>query len=678
MCGRDRNLLATLAHLLGAHDLGVRNLVVITGDPPKMGDFPDATAVYDLDSIGILKLATRLNHGVDPGGKPLGATTRFLLATGAEPAALNYEREIARLKDKKAAGAELVMTQPVYSPEVLDRFLDDVAPLGLPVLVGLLPLASHRNAEFLHNEVPGMQVPEAIRERMRKAGSGAAARKEGVAIAREMLGAVRGRVAGAYVMPPLRAPRARARGGGRLSGPAMKLALAAGFALVLAMPDLLAGCHRATLDMAAGPPDAATAAASDAQDALLPARCKKTDVAFALDQGRGLADLEIGDGIAYPGGFAVGLVHHAAAGRVAAVALLRRDPVGLTRVLDLGPTIGDAPPPRIGWRAGELVAAAFAPNEASPEGGTPSARTDATRDVAIYSLADGAAAAAPPLSVPQRRDDSLALDLAFAGPAGLLVWDEATSAPRGVVKAASFTRDHAGAAHDVSPPDSDAELPSVVAQGGGFAVVWIARRPEPASALDGSPNEATGEARAFGWLEMAAVDAQGQPAGAVRRLTPATGHVSAYDVATLPASGGGAPSFLVVARDDGEAIDGSGGALLRLRVTGDGAEPPVVVATEGLGRGAPSFVSGVDTSARRSPRTSGARAFVGGQGRASPAPSSRRRGRAPASPSSEDALDDARALLFTGGHASGPTTSDVLVAAPSDSAAQLRIYACAR
>jgi methionine synthase I (cobalamin-dependent) len=202
VCGRDRNLLATLAHLLGAHDLGVRNLVVITGDPPKMGDFPDATAVYDLDSIGILKLAARLNHGVDPGGKPLGATTRFLLATGAEPASLNYEREIARLKDKKAAGAELVMTQPVYSPEVLERFLADVAPLGLPVLVGLLPLASHRNAEFLHNEVPGMQVPEAIRERMRKAGSGPAARKEGVTIAREMLHAVRGRVAGAYVMPP--------------------------------------------------------------------------------------------------------------------------------------------------------------------------------------------------------------------------------------------------------------------------------------------------------------------------------------------------------------------------------------------------------------------------------------------------------------------------------------------
>jgi methionine synthase I (cobalamin-dependent)/5,10-methylenetetrahydrofolate reductase len=202
VCGRDRNLLATLAHLLGAHDLGLRNLVIITGDPPKMGDFPDATPVYDLDSIGILKLATRLNHGMDPAGKSLGAVTSFLLATGAEPAALNYPRELARLKQKRDAGAELVMTQPVYDPAVLLRFLDDVAPLGLPVLVGILPLASFRNAEFLHNEVPGMQVPDDVRERMRKAGSGALARKEGVAIARGMLEAVRSRVAGAYVMPP--------------------------------------------------------------------------------------------------------------------------------------------------------------------------------------------------------------------------------------------------------------------------------------------------------------------------------------------------------------------------------------------------------------------------------------------------------------------------------------------
>ena len=202
VCGRDRNLLATLAHLLAAHELGVRNLVIITGDPPKMGDFPDASAVYDLDSIGILKLAARLNHGIDPGGKPLGSGTRFVLATGAEPAALNYERELTRLRQKKEAGAEIVMTQPVYDPAVLEKFLTDIEPLGLPVLVGVLPLASYRNAEFLHNEVPGMQVPESVRERMRLAGSGPEGRKEGVKIAREMLAAVRHRVAGAYVMPP--------------------------------------------------------------------------------------------------------------------------------------------------------------------------------------------------------------------------------------------------------------------------------------------------------------------------------------------------------------------------------------------------------------------------------------------------------------------------------------------
>jgi methionine synthase I (cobalamin-dependent)/5,10-methylenetetrahydrofolate reductase len=198
VCGRDRNLLGQVAHLLGA-----QALVIITGDPPKLGDFPDATAVYDLDSIGILRLVAGLNRGLDPGGKPLGEPTSFFCATGAEPAALNYEREMQRLRLKVVAGAELIMTQPVYDTVVLDKFLRDVEPLGVPVLVGLLPLASHRNAEFLHNEVPGMQVPESIRERMRKAGSGPSARKEGVAIAREMLASVRSRVAGAYIMPPL-------------------------------------------------------------------------------------------------------------------------------------------------------------------------------------------------------------------------------------------------------------------------------------------------------------------------------------------------------------------------------------------------------------------------------------------------------------------------------------------
>lgn len=203
VCCRDRNLLGTMAHLLGAHALGIRNLVVITGDPPKMGDYPDASAVYDLDSIGLLRLIANMNRGIDPAGNEMAEPTRFLLATGAEPAALDYERELERLYRKKEAGADFVMTQPVYDPEIMARFLDDTRDLGLPVLMGLLPLASSRNAEFLHANVPGMRVPDEIRARMRAAGSGPPARAEGVQIAREALTAVRPRLAGAYVLPPL-------------------------------------------------------------------------------------------------------------------------------------------------------------------------------------------------------------------------------------------------------------------------------------------------------------------------------------------------------------------------------------------------------------------------------------------------------------------------------------------
>jgi homocysteine S-methyltransferase len=201
VCARDRSFLGLVAHLLGAHGLGLRNLVIITGDPPKMGDYPFSTPVYDVDSVGLLRIAAGLNAGVDPAGKECEPTS-FVLATGAEPAAHDRDRELRRLEDKKAAGAELVMTQPVYDPRTLERFLDDAAPLGLPVMVGILPLASHRNAEFLHNEVPGMSIPAEYRERMAKVGAGPAARAEGIKIAQEALAAVKHRVAGAYVMPP--------------------------------------------------------------------------------------------------------------------------------------------------------------------------------------------------------------------------------------------------------------------------------------------------------------------------------------------------------------------------------------------------------------------------------------------------------------------------------------------
>lgn len=202
VCSRDRNYLGLVAHLLGAHALGIRNLVIITGDPPKMGDYAFATPVYDVDSIGLLEIASAMNAGFDPTGKELDGATAFVLATGAEPAASDRDRELHRLELKKLAGAELVMTQPVYDPETLASFIDDAAPLGLPIMVGLLPLASYRNAEFLHNEVPGMQIPLAYRERMARVGSGPAAQAEGIAIAREALSGVQHRVAGAYIMPP--------------------------------------------------------------------------------------------------------------------------------------------------------------------------------------------------------------------------------------------------------------------------------------------------------------------------------------------------------------------------------------------------------------------------------------------------------------------------------------------
>jgi homocysteine S-methyltransferase len=201
VCSRDRSFLGLIAHLLGAQGLGLRNLVIITGDPPKMGDYPFSTPVYDVDSVGLLRIAAGLNAGVDPAGKECEPTA-FVLATGAEPSAHDRDRELRRLEDKKAAGAELVMTQPVYDPRTLERFLNDAGPLGLPVMVGILPLASHRNAEFLHNEVPGMGIPAEYRERMAKVGGGPAARAEGIRIAQEALAAVKHRVQGTYVMPP--------------------------------------------------------------------------------------------------------------------------------------------------------------------------------------------------------------------------------------------------------------------------------------------------------------------------------------------------------------------------------------------------------------------------------------------------------------------------------------------
>ena len=199
---RDQNLLGMQASLLGAHALGLRNILAITGDPPKLGDYPHVTAVYDVESIGQVRVIQGLNRGVDLAATPIGAPTKFLIGVGANPAARDMDRELSRFRYKVEAGANFCMTQPVFEPKLLEDFLEKIKDCRIPVLVGILPLASHRNAEFLHNEVPGMQIPEALRKRMRLAVSNEAARAEGVAIAQESLLATKDMVEGAYIMPP--------------------------------------------------------------------------------------------------------------------------------------------------------------------------------------------------------------------------------------------------------------------------------------------------------------------------------------------------------------------------------------------------------------------------------------------------------------------------------------------
>jgi methionine synthase / methylenetetrahydrofolate reductase(NADPH) len=199
---RDRNLLGMQADLLGAWKLGLRNILAVTGDPPKLGDYPDATAVFDVDSIGLIGILDRLNRGEDLAGRPLGDATCFLIGTGCNPAAIDPGKEVERLWAKIEAGAEYVFTQPVFEQELLDRFLSKAGKLPVPVLAGYYPLYSYNNAEFLHNEVPGMTIPDHVRARMKAAKTKEEAQATGVEIAREALKSIYDRVQGAYIMPP--------------------------------------------------------------------------------------------------------------------------------------------------------------------------------------------------------------------------------------------------------------------------------------------------------------------------------------------------------------------------------------------------------------------------------------------------------------------------------------------
>jgi 5,10-methylenetetrahydrofolate reductase len=204
-CCRDRNLLGMHSDLLGCAALGLRNLLLITGDPPKMGPYPDATAVFDIDSIGLTNMANLMNHGLDLGGNPFGEPTKFTIGVGVNPGHMDLDYELRRLDWKVKAGAEYCITQPVFDVAVLERFLAHIGDMKLPVVAGIWPLLSYRNAQFMNNEVPGVSVTDEVMERMRIASEKSKEHglREGIAIARETLERVRDRVAGVQVSAPL-------------------------------------------------------------------------------------------------------------------------------------------------------------------------------------------------------------------------------------------------------------------------------------------------------------------------------------------------------------------------------------------------------------------------------------------------------------------------------------------
>lgn len=416
-------------------------------------------------------------------------------------------------------------------------------------------------------------------------------------------------------------------------------------AALVAIALVPAACHRSSAapEVEASAPVAS--ASASAAPALLPARCHGGDGGLSLGDG-GLDDLEIGDVSLGVGQVAVGVVHHGAGGRTAAVALLPGDASTLT-VRDLGPTLADAPPPRVARRDKDLVAVAYAQLSKS-----------AGRELRVYAiLASGDATMLG--AVTESHDDSLAYDLA----PGLLVWDDATpgSAPRGVIRISELSAEgRPGPAKDASSPTSDAEMPRVQALGAGAVVLWVARKAEPPSRPDGAATaEATGEERAPAWLEAVTVDAHGVPTGPTRRLTSATGHVSAYDVApSSPAPGAPPDAVLVAVRDDGEAVDGSGGQLLRVRVRADGQDPPLAYPADGLGRGAPAFVDGSPPWLFWvAPREEIRLLPLDGQGIPVRAPSA------------EPDLEDGRPLALL-------PSGIVLAATPADASAQLRTLVC--
>jgi homocysteine S-methyltransferase len=201
---RDRNLMALESELLGAHALGIRDILALTGDPPSVGDYPGGTGIWDIDSVGLIGILVRLNRGEDQAGRPIGAPAGFTIACALDPTAADLDREIERLAGKIEAGAHLIMTQPIYAAAQWQRFMERASArwgdrLPLPVLLGVLPLHTSRHAEFLHHEVPGITIPDEVRSAM--AAAGERGMEVGLEAALELLDGMRPLVQGSYVMP---------------------------------------------------------------------------------------------------------------------------------------------------------------------------------------------------------------------------------------------------------------------------------------------------------------------------------------------------------------------------------------------------------------------------------------------------------------------------------------------
>ncbi len=200
---RDRNIIGIQSDLLGAYALGLKNILAITGDPPKVGSYPDATAVYDVDAIGLVNILNRLNNGMDIVGNPIGSPTGFFTGVGANPGAINLDEELRRLDWKVDAGAEYIVTQPVFDIKIFENFINKIQHIKIPVIAGLWPLTSIRNAEFMNNEVPGCEVPVYILDRLRRRqDSKEDSLKEGIEIAREILDTIKANIKGVQISAP--------------------------------------------------------------------------------------------------------------------------------------------------------------------------------------------------------------------------------------------------------------------------------------------------------------------------------------------------------------------------------------------------------------------------------------------------------------------------------------------